>query len=121
MTIYFKALDLWDSISERYPPPEGELPDDATAAQVKKIKEKSSKNFKALSILHSTVSETIFPRIFGVSTAKEAWDLLKEEFQGSNRTRAIRLLHLKRDFAILAMKEAETVKVFLSRIMEIVN
>ena len=67
------------------------------------------------------VSETIFPRIVGASIAKEACDILKEEFQGSDRTRAMRLLNLRRDLANLKMKEAEFVKNFVFRLMEIVN
>ncbi|GAV80880.1 UBN2 domain-containing protein, partial [Cephalotus follicularis] len=121
MMIYLKVYDLWDTISKGYTPQEGELSDDITVNQVKKLKEEATKNFKSLSLLHSTVTETIFTRIVGVSTAKEAWDILKEEFQGSDRTRAIRLMHLRRDFANLKMKESESIKDFVSRLMEVVN
>ncbi|GAV66773.1 UBN2 domain-containing protein [Cephalotus follicularis] len=121
MMIYLKAYDLWDSISKGYKLPEGELPNDTLVSQVKKIKDEATKNFKALSLLHSAVTESLFPRIVGATTAKEAWDTLKEEFQGSKRTRAIRLLHLRREFANLKMKASESVKDFVSRLMEIVN
>ncbi|GAV87267.1 UBN2 domain-containing protein, partial [Cephalotus follicularis] len=63
----------------------------------------------------------LFPRIIGTNTVKEAWDTLKEEFQGSERTRAIRLLHLRIEYANLKMKASESVKDFVSRLMEIVN
>ncbi|GAV65405.1 UBN2 domain-containing protein, partial [Cephalotus follicularis] len=100
---------------------EEELADDTPLKQIKKMKGEFSRNFKALSFLHSAVSTTIFPRIMGVSTAKEVWDTLKEEFEGFGRTNAIRLLHLKREFVNLKMEKDETVKDFFSRIMEIVN
>ncbi|GAV58398.1 UBN2 domain-containing protein [Cephalotus follicularis] len=102
---YLKAYDQWDTIAKGYVPPEGELPDDARVAQIKKFKEDSTKNFKALPFLHYAVSDTIFSIIVGSSTAKESWDSLKKEFQGSERTRSIRLLHLRRKLVNLKMKE----------------
>ncbi|GAV84625.1 UBN2 domain-containing protein [Cephalotus follicularis] len=104
-TLVCPGYDIWDTISNL----------------VKKLKKEATNNFKALSLLHSAVIETIFPRIIGVSMAKEAWDILKEEFYGYDRTRAIRLLHLRRDFANLKMKESKSIKDFVSKLMEVVN
>ncbi|XP_016730136.1 uncharacterized protein [Gossypium hirsutum] len=55
------------------------------------------------------------------ATPKEAWDKLKEEFQGTERTRQQQLLNLRRDFENLKMKEEETVKQYSDRIMAVVN
>ncbi|GAV79676.1 UBN2 domain-containing protein, partial [Cephalotus follicularis] len=54
-------------------------------------------------------------------TAKEAWEILKEEFQGSDRIRVIRLLNLRRDLANLKMKKSENVNDFVFGVMKIVN
>ncbi|KAG8472383.1 hypothetical protein CXB51_035319 [Gossypium anomalum] len=54
-------------------------------------------------------------------TLKQAWDKLKEEFQGTERTRQQQLLNLRRDFENLKMKEEETVKKYSNRIMAVVN
>ncbi|XP_016743098.1 uncharacterized protein [Gossypium hirsutum] len=54
-------------------------------------------------------------------TPKQAWNRLKEEFQGTERTRQQQLLHLRRDFENLKMKEEETVKQYSDRIMVVVN
>ncbi|TXG52474.1 hypothetical protein EZV62_021643 [Acer yangbiense] len=54
-------------------------------------------------------------------TAKEAWDKLKEEFQGSDRTRQMQVLNLRREFEVLRMKESETVKDYTNRLMKVVN
>lgn len=43
------------------------------------------------------------------NTAKEVWDRLKEEYQGSDRTRQIQVLNLKRAFESLNMEEDETI------------
>ncbi|GAV77485.1 UBN2 domain-containing protein, partial [Cephalotus follicularis] len=64
---------------------------------------------------------SIFPRIMASATAKEAWDTLQDEFQGSERVIAIRLLNFRRDYENLKMKDSEAVKDYVSRLMELVN
>ncbi|GAV90790.1 UBN2 domain-containing protein [Cephalotus follicularis] len=119
MRTYLRAYDLWETIEKGYQPPV-EM-DNPTVAQIKQQKEESSKNFKALSFLDSAVAESIFPRIMASTTAKEAWDTLQDEFQGSDRVRAIRLLNFRRDYENLKMKDNETVKDYVLRIMKLVN
>ncbi|KAK2982589.1 hypothetical protein RJ640_002078 [Escallonia rubra] len=40
--------------------------------------------------------------------AKEAWDILKVEYHGDDKVRAINLQTLRRDFENMKMKEKET-------------
>ena len=54
-------------------------------------------------------------------TAKEAWDRLKEEYQGSDRTHQMQVLNLKREFESLNMQEDETISKYADRISLIVN
>jgi hypothetical protein len=54
-------------------------------------------------------------------TAKEAWDVLKEKYQGNEKTRQMQVLNLRREFETLKMKETEVVKDFSDRMMKIVN
>ncbi|KAG6469652.1 hypothetical protein ZIOFF_070582 [Zingiber officinale] len=79
------------------------------------------KNAMALRILQQSVSKTIYPRLYGLKKAKEAWSVLKKEFQGSEKVISIKLQGLWRDFDNLAMKESETVKDFFSKVVEIMN
>ncbi|XP_016699894.1 uncharacterized protein [Gossypium hirsutum] len=60
-------------------------------------------------------------RIMACGFPKQAWDKLKEEFQGTERMRQQQLLNLRRDFENLKMKEEEIVKQYSDRIMSIVN
>lgn len=80
-----------------------------------------SKDAKATTYLHSTITETIFPRIVNATSSKQIWGTLQEEFQGSNKARAIKLQNLRRDFENLKMKDSESVKEYSSRMMEIIN
>ncbi|GAV78468.1 UBN2 domain-containing protein [Cephalotus follicularis] len=119
MKTFLRAYDLWESMEKGYTPPENS--NNLTVAQMKPAKVESTNNFKCLSFLHSAVAESIFPRIVASSTAKEAWDTLQEEFQGTERVRAIRLLNLRRDYENLKMKDSETVKDYISKLLEVVN
>lgn len=46
---------------------------------------------------------------------------MQEEFQGSDKVRAVKLQSLRRDFELLKMKEFETVQDYYSNVKEIIN
>ena len=93
MKAYLQAFDLWEVVeADKDPSP---LRANPTVAQIKQHSEETAKKFKALSALHAGVSDVIFIRIMACTTTKEVWDKLKEEFQGSVRTRQIQVLNLK--------------------------
>ncbi|XP_052477940.1 uncharacterized protein LOC128033810 [Gossypium raimondii] len=52
---------------------------------------------------------------------KQAWDKLKEEFMGSDKTRQQQVINLRREFENLKMKESKTIKQYSDRIMATVN
>ena len=56
-----------------------------------------------------------------LETPKQIWDKLKEEFEGSDRTKVVKLLMLKKEFELIKMKENKTIKDYSSRIMDVVN
>ncbi|XP_015165534.1 uncharacterized protein [Solanum tuberosum] len=119
MKAYLKALSLWEIIeSEDDPLPLGPNP---TVAQMKIYEDAKSRKPKALTCLHSTLSDVIFTRIMACETPKEVWEKLKKEFDGSDRVKTIKLLTLKREFEILRMKEGDIVKEYSAKLVEIVN
>ena len=65
------------------PPP---LPNNPTVAQIRNHNEEVAKEGKALGIIQVALHNDIFSKIPNLETTKEAWDKLKEEFQGSERT-----------------------------------
>lgn len=52
---------------------------------------------------------------------REIWEKLKEEYEGSDRVKSVKILTLKRGFEIYKMKEGETVKEYAGKLLEIVN
>ena len=119
MKIYLKAFDLWEDVeADREVVP---LNNNPTMAQIKYFHEQRAKKFKALTCIHNAVSEDIFTRIMACETAKDAWDKLKSEFQGDEKSKRMQILNLKRQFEGLKMKDSDTIKDFSSNISKIVN
>ncbi|CAN0920234.1 Retrovirus-related Pol polyprotein from transposon TNT 1-94 [Linum grandiflorum] len=121
METIFISQDLWDIVQEGIEESPQEGDSKSSDKKSKEQKENVKRNASALRIIQQAVSKTIFPRIFGIKTAKEAWEVLKNEFQGSEKAISIKRQNLWRQFDNLAMKEGESIKDFHSRVAEIVN
>ena len=85
------------------------------------LKENEIKDAKTLAHIHYALVDSISPRIIRVSTAKEGWAVLQEEFQETAQVRLIKLNNLRREFENLKMKDGESVKDYSSKVMEVVN
>ncbi|XP_021901703.1 uncharacterized protein LOC110817469 [Carica papaya] len=100
------------------PPPLG---DTATLNQIRRHEEDKAKKLKAIACLFSAVSDRVFLRIMNFESPKAAWEKLKEEFDGGVRSRKVKILRLKNEFALLRMKENESVKDYASKLSDVVN
>jgi hypothetical protein len=67
------------------------------------------------------VDDSIFSKITGTSTSKQAWDILKSSYQGNDRVKIVKLQTLRTQFETLRMIESENVDQFMTRVMGIVN
>ena len=85
MQVFLEAYDLWEIISEDKPV--SLLPTNPTVAQINFNNEEKEKKSKAKSIIQNFRADSIFYRIMTCSFAKEDWNKLKKEYQGSDRTR----------------------------------
>ncbi|KAF2324814.1 hypothetical protein GH714_017248 [Hevea brasiliensis] len=56
-----------------------------------------------------------------LETAFHISQYLKIEFQGNARTRSMRVLNLRREFQLQKMKDSDTVKEYVDRLLEIIN
>ncbi|CAL8108654.1 unnamed protein product [Prunus armeniaca] len=57
----------------------------------------------------------------GATTSKEAWETLKEEYQGNAKVHAVKLQTLRKDFENIKMKDSETSQGYYARVKEIIN
>ena len=118
MKTLFLSYDLWDLVENGMNEYDVER---LTAAQRNEMKENKKKDAKALFYIQQALDETVFPRIMGASTSKEAWDLLKDEYKGSSQVVTLRLQTLRRDFETLMMKNSESIQEFFTKVTTIVN
>ncbi|XP_021750179.1 uncharacterized protein LOC110715866 [Chenopodium quinoa] len=79
------------------------------------------KDAEALAKIHLATTDLIFPRIMNATSAKQAWDTLQREFQGTERMRIVKLQSLQLEFDNLKMKKDESIKDYSTRVIEIVN
>ena len=79
------------------------------------------KDAEALAKIHLATTDSVFPRIMNATSAKQAWDTLKNEFQGTERMKIVKLQSLQLEFDNLQMKSNESIKDYSARVIEIVN
>ncbi|KAK2974156.1 hypothetical protein RJ640_021447 [Escallonia rubra] len=108
MKTIFKSLGLWESVVEGFTEPN--TTEGMTENQKKKLDEKRQKDASVLSLIQRNVTDPIFPRIMRVESAKEACETLRNEFQGDDKVRAIKLQSLRKDL-----------KDYSSRFLELIN
>ncbi|XP_071933991.1 uncharacterized protein [Coffea arabica] len=118
MKSYLDANDLWDVV-ETDPVPE--LSEDPTIAEMRAHRDAVKRRSKAMTCIHSAVSDAVFTKIMTCETAKEAWDTLKVAFQGNDRTRQMQVLNLRREFELLRMKDTENIKEYSDKLLDVVN
>ncbi|KAK2981144.1 hypothetical protein RJ640_028510 [Escallonia rubra] len=104
----FKSLGLWELVVEGFTEPN--TTEGMTENQKNKLDEKRQKDASALSLIQRNVTDPIFPRIMRVESAKEAWETLRNEFQGDDK-----------DLENMKMKEDESLKDYSSRFLELIN
>ncbi|XP_059281130.1 uncharacterized protein LOC132034785 [Lycium ferocissimum] len=119
MKSYLEAYDLWEVVKKDKPIES--LPENSTPAQIKAHSEEKTKKYKAKIVIQNSVVDSIFSKIIACETAKEAWEKLEKEYQGSERGRQNQILNLKRDFESLSIQEGETITQYSDRISLIVN
>ena len=56
-----------------------------------------------------------------LKTKNEIWNFLKKEYEGNERVKGMQVLNLIREFEMQRMKESETIKDYLDRLLSIVN
>nr|XP_011459732.1 PREDICTED: uncharacterized protein LOC105350068 [Fragaria vesca subsp. vesca] len=116
MKTYFMSQDLWDIVDKGFTTTEN-----PSVEQLRQERKEKQRDANALYAIQQAVDDANFSRIMGASTAKEAWDWLKEEFQGTAKVRSIKLQTMRRELENLKMKDSEIIKDYYSRLKGVVN
>ncbi|KAJ8771742.1 hypothetical protein K2173_026919 [Erythroxylum novogranatense] len=119
MEAYLDACDLWQAVEKDYEVPP--LLGNPTMAQIKTHKERKNKKSKAKACLFVAVSSAIFSKIMSFGSAKAIWDFLKNEYQGDERIRGMKVLNLVIEFEMQHMKESEIIKAYVKNLSDVAN
>lgn len=122
MKTIFLTKKLWEVVEGGVPdPPAGGDHSPETIQLKTRCEEASLKDLTALQIIQTAVSESIFPRIAPATTAKEAWNALQSEFEGSHQVKMINLQSLRREYENLKMNESDSINTFTTKLIETGN
>ena len=121
MKTLFISQDLWDIVEDGYEEQEISKAGKETQEKQQTYKENKKKDAKALFLIQQGVSKNLFPRLLPTTTSKQAWEILKIEFKGSEKVISIKLQSLWREFDNLLMKDTESIQVFFTKVSGIVN
>ncbi|XP_031257036.1 uncharacterized protein LOC116115035 [Pistacia vera] len=107
MKAYLRGQTLWQYVEEEKPPLQ--LGPNPTLNQMRLYEKEMSKAPRALSHIHSAVTDLVLTMIMACEIAKEAWDKLREDFIGSDTIRNIQVMNLRKEFEMVRMQEVEKV------------
>ena len=80
----------------------------------------SNANSKALNAIFYGVSPDEFHRIFHITFAKEAWEILETTYEGTKKVKDTKLQMLTTQFKELKMSEDESFNSFYSKLNEVI-
>ena len=100
---YLRSQGLWNVVETNEDPPP--LRENPTLAQIKVHEEEKLKKDRALTCIHSGLTDDIFTSIMHLVSPKAVWDKIKDTFGGNERVKAGKLLTLKREFELLKRKD----------------
>ena len=86
MKSYLQSTDyeLWEIITKGYVVP-------TTIPKEEEVVKAFQLNLKAIEKLHGALDEKTFDMIDGLGTAKEIWDKLEQRYEGTNKSKELRL------------------------------
>eukprot|EP00253_Pinus_taeda_P026344 PITA_26344 len=115
MKALFACQDLWELVEDGFDEPTNENEfNRLTQAEKDLLKSNRKKDSKALVFLYQALYKSVFPRIAGAKTSKEAWQTLKTAYQGMEKVRTAKQQLLRRDFENLCMKESNNIDSFFT-------
>ncbi|XP_022865662.1 uncharacterized protein LOC111385500 [Olea europaea var. sylvestris] len=113
------SQEAWEVVEKGYDEPENEGA--LSQAQRNTLQSYRKLDQHTLSIIHMGLDETMFEKVASPTKAKEAWEILENNFKGIEKVKKVCLQILRGEFESLHMKESESVFDYFIRVSSIVN
>ena len=128
MTLFIKSLngEVWDVVEDGWTPPtvtdtSGTVQPLPKAKWIADHKALRDNNAKALNAITCAMNAEEYKKIMTCTTAKQAWDLLETNYEGTTIVKRAKLQMLTSQFESLRMREDEMFDEFRTKLMVIVN
>jgi hypothetical protein len=121
MRSFLQAQECWDPVHHGYVEPDPTDLEAMNNQQRNAQAEQRKRENKAKFWIQNSMDDSIFSKITGVVTSKQAWDILSTAYQGNDKVKKVKLQTLRTHFETLKMIESENVDTFMTRVMGIVN
>ncbi|XP_073019134.1 uncharacterized protein [Primulina eburnea] len=128
MRMYIKSIEerVWQRVLDGWSPPkivddDGDCRSKPESSWSNDEVQTSNFNSKALNAIFTSVDINMFCLITNCISAKEAWDILQKQREGSESVRRTKLRMLTSKFESLRMEENETIMEYDRRLREIAN
>lgn len=117
MENFLRSKELWQLVEDGIPT----VGATSTEVQRKSIADAQLKDLKVKNFLFQAIDREILETILDKSTSQAIWRSMQQKYQGSTRVKRDQLQDLRREFALLAIKDGEKVDSYLGRTLSVVN
>ncbi|XP_027910314.1 uncharacterized protein LOC114169374 [Vigna unguiculata] len=117
MKNFLRSKELWQLVEDGIPT----LGATSTEVQRKSVANAQLKDLKVKNFLFQAIDREILETILDKSTSQAIWRSMQQKYQGSTRVKRDQLQDLRREFALLAIKDGEKVDSYLGRTLSVVN
>jgi hypothetical protein len=116
MTIYIQSIDydLWTIIEKGYDVPE-------SAPLSENEMKKHQLNIKAMQLLQGALDDRVFDKMMDLKTAKDNWDKLKQRYEGTSKSKELKLESLTEQLHQIKMRTDEDIRSYLDRMESLVS